>query len=99
MSERGSLLPAHYVNTPPTADEIELSSIIWGLSLGISLYSAFAAGKQTFKAWKRNKKFTSYMLLIWLSWSASTIMGIVSWAFLKGAIEPGLEYFLVICMS
>ncbi|VUC20071.1 unnamed protein product [Clonostachys rosea] len=99
MSDRGTLIPEHYVHTVPTAEEIELSCIIWGLSLGISVYGAFAAGKQTFKAWKRAKKVTTYMVLIWLAWIASTVMGIVSWAFLKGSIKPGLEYFLVILIS
>ena len=94
---RGTLIPEHYVDHTPSAEDIELSSIIWGLSLGASLYTAFTAGKQTFKQWRRARRITTYMTFVWLEWISSTTMGVISWFFLKGSIQPSLEYFMAIC--
>lgn len=93
----GTLIPEHYVPHKSTQTDVELASIIWGLSLGVTLYTLFTAGKQTFKAYRRARKVTAYMVFVWLEWMSSTTMGVISWFFLKETIEPSLEYFLAIC--
>ena len=95
---RGTLIPDYYVPHQTTEEDIEISSIIWGLSLGCTLYTFFTAGKQTIKSWRRAKTLTLYIALVWLEWASSTIMGVISWCFLKGVIQPSLEYFLAISM-
>lgn len=93
---RGTLVPDRYVEDHASQGDIEISSIIWGLSLGCTLYTFFAAGKQTLKSWRRAKTLTVYMALVWLEWASSTIMGVICWCFLKGSIQPSLEYFMAI---
>lgn len=93
----GTFIPDHYVPHKATAEDIELASIIWGVSLGVTLYTFFTAGKQTFKSWRRARRVTAYMAFVWLEWISSTLMGIISWFFLNDTIKPSLEYFLAIC--
>lgn len=93
---QGTLIPEDFVYHQSSEFEIELASIIWGISLGVSMYTFFVAGKQTFRAWRRARRLTFYMVLMWLGWSASTIMGIISWCFIKSAIQPSLQYFIAI---
>jgi hypothetical protein len=93
----GTLIPDHFVYHHATTSDVEVASITWGISLGVTLYTFFTAAKQTFKAWRRARRVTVYMIFIWLEWISSTIMGIISWLFMRGSIEPSLEYFLAIC--
>lgn len=96
IMSHGTMIPDHYVDHQSTTDEIALSSIIWGLSLGVSLFTFENACHQTMRAYKRAHKITLYVVYVWLEWASSTIMGIISWMFLKGYIGPSLEYFLAI---
>lgn len=93
---RGTLIPDHYVPHDSSVDDVALSSIIWGLSLGVSLYTFATATKQTMRAHRRAHRITAYMVFVWLEWVSSTIMGVISWLFLKENIKPSLEYFLAI---
>ncbi|KAE8849558.1 hypothetical protein PTNB73_10482 [Pyrenophora teres f. teres] len=37
--------------------------------------------------------------MIWLEWLASVLMGIFSWFFLRGTIEPSFQlFFSLVCM-
>lgn len=76
------------LNCPPSS----------GVCLSVQHYIPFfTAAKQTFKAWRRARRVTVYMMLVWLEWASSTTMGAICWCFLKGSIKPGLEYFMAIC--
>lgn len=95
----GTLVPDHYVPHESSLNDVALTSVIWGLSLGVALYCTETATRQTMKAYKRAHRITAYMVFMWLELASSTIMGIISWLFLKGIIQPSLEYFLAISMA
>lgn len=96
---RGTLIPDDYVPHESTLNDIALTSVIWGVSLGVSLYTFAVATKQTTRAWHRARRVTFYMVLIWLEWTSSTTMGVISWLFLREKIHPSLEYFLATSKS
>ncbi|KAK0387706.1 hypothetical protein NLU13_3951 [Sarocladium strictum] len=94
MADDGTLISPSYVPYRPTLNDIILASIIWGISLGVALFTFASATVQTMRAWRETRRVTLYMILMWLEWSSCTAMGVLSWLFLTKVIRPSLEYFL-----
>lgn len=84
----GFLVPEWYHADPPSYNDISIISIVWGFSLGTGMFTASLAFKQSWKSWKRQKRITPYVAMIWAEWVSSVAIGIMSWTFLRGIIEP-----------
>lgn len=92
---RGFLVPDHYVYKVPSKSDMNLASIVWGLTIGIAIFSASKAFRQTWHSWKRGHKWSTYIVLIWSEWIASVTISIISWCFLRGFIRPSFQYFFL----
>ncbi|RBR12033.1 hypothetical protein FVER53590_04374 [Fusarium verticillioides] len=77
MTGRGFLVPDNYVDDLPNETDMNIASIAWGLSLGITLFNIAKAIRQTRSAWNRRKRVTSYVALIWAEIISSFILGVM----------------------
>jgi hypothetical protein len=93
---RGFLVPDTYVDDLPNDTDMNVASIAWGLSLGITIFNMAKAIRQTRSAWNRRKKITSYVALIWAEIISSFLLGIMCWFYLRGNIEPSMQFFFFI---
>ncbi|KAK8093897.1 hypothetical protein PG997_000582 [Apiospora hydei] len=94
----GFLVPDTYVLHAPDNTDMNVASIIWGISLAAGVFTASKARKQTWGVYKRTGGFNSYIIMVWLSWLGSSIIGIISWLYLWGSIETSfwLFFFLLV---
>lgn len=88
MVYRGFLVPDNYVSETPDDTDMNISSIFWGLSLGIAIFAAVQAGRQSYHSWKRKHRITTYVALIWGEWIASIIIGALTWCFQREYVGP-----------
>ncbi|KAM0200729.1 hypothetical protein ACHAPA_008171 [Fusarium lateritium] len=94
--ERGFLVPEHFVEQPPTEADMNFASIIWGLSMGVSIFNCGKAVRQTKSTLDRRNRLTMYITFIWLEIISSTVLGIIVWLYLDQLIKPSFEYFFSI---
>ncbi|CAG7559598.1 unnamed protein product [Fusarium equiseti] len=94
--ERGFLVPEHFKEEPPSDADMQFASIIWGLSLGVSIFNSAKAVRQTQAAIQRRKRLTAYIAFIWAEVISSTILGILVWMYLRGFIKPSFQYYFSI---
>ncbi|KAI0481907.1 hypothetical protein F4859DRAFT_476379 [Xylaria cf. heliscus] len=92
----GFLIPPWFVDTSPSDLEMNIASIVWGVSLAVALFSASKGTRQSWKAWKRTGGINAYVLLLWTEWLSSIIMSAITWFFLRGAIPPSFPFFFAI---
>ncbi|KAH7125977.1 hypothetical protein EDB81DRAFT_663574 [Dactylonectria macrodidyma] len=89
----GTLIPPWYQSSEPTIDDLIIVSTTWGISLGLSGFGIFRVANQTRNQYRRKKKVTWYMALIWLELIVSTVFGGVGWGFIMGKIPPSFEFY------
>ncbi|KAH7124652.1 hypothetical protein EDB81DRAFT_699057 [Dactylonectria macrodidyma] len=94
----GTLIPPWYHHDKPSCDDLVVVSVIWGLSLGLSIFGIIRCGNQTYHQWKRKRGATTYMIFIWLEVIASTILGGLGWSYIYGTIPPSFEIFFLITL-
>lgn len=92
----GFLVPDNYVDDLPNETDMNIASIAWGLSLGITVFNIAKAVRQTQSSWERRKKITSYVALLWAEIISSFLLGIMCWFYLRGTIEPSMQFFFFI---
>ncbi|KAH6988877.1 hypothetical protein BKA56DRAFT_476836 [Ilyonectria sp. MPI-CAGE-AT-0026] len=88
----GFLIPPWYKDEVPGTAEMNIASIIFGFSLGSAIFTASKAATQSFAAYKRGRLFSAYIIMCWLEWIGCNCMGIVTYIWLKGIIEPRLVF-------
>lgn len=85
----GSLfMPDHFVAAESTLGDIKITSLAWGFQLGFTFLTAAKAGTQTLKIWRRTRRVTGYMFMIWVEVIVNTILGVLSWLYMDGIIPP-----------
>ncbi|KAM0193349.1 hypothetical protein ACHAPA_004464 [Fusarium lateritium] len=95
----GFLIPDHYAIVPPSTTDQLVASIIWGFTLAVGIFSAQKAGKQTWEQYKRTGRARAYIWMVWAEWLASIIIGILSWCFIRGYIQPSFWiFFTLLCL-
>ncbi|KAF5000195.1 hypothetical protein FGRMN_2009 [Fusarium graminum] len=94
--EHGFLVPAHFEEHPPSSNDMNFASIIWGLSLGVMVFNCGKATRQTMSTIKRRNNLTTYTIFIWIEIISSSILGIIVWLYLRGTIRPSFQYFFSI---
>lgn len=93
----GTFIPPWYQYHEPTCDDLAIVSIVFGLSVGLIIFAVIRASNQTYHQWKRARRVTTYMVLIWLELIASSVIGGLSWGYVKGSIRPGFKiYFFIL---
>ncbi|KAF4458193.1 hypothetical protein F53441_44 [Fusarium austroafricanum] len=94
--ETGFLVPSNFKEEPPSDDDMNFASIIWGLSLGVTIFNCGKALRQTQAAIRRRNRLTLYITFIWLEVISSTVLGIMVWLYLRGIIRPSFQYYFFI---
>ncbi|KAH7141735.1 hypothetical protein EDB81DRAFT_691232 [Dactylonectria macrodidyma] len=95
----GFLVPDTYVVVEPSLNDLLIASIIWGFTLATGLFSGTKAFKQTWATWRRSHRLHAYACMIWAEWTVSMVIGVLSWAFIRGFIEPSFWiYFTFLCL-
>ena len=84
----GFLIPPWYRDMRATAGEAsnEVSSVIWGFSLGCALFSLGKMLGQTALAYRRGRLCNIYIVLIWSAWTATTSLAFVAWLYLQNIL-------------
>lgn len=85
-----SLLSPNFKAQPPTLQDVKFASIIWGITLGLGVLTAWKAVEQMIPIWRRNRCTTSfYIWMVWILWLDNMIQGVVCWTFMDGLLKPG----------
>uniref|UniRef100_A0A0B7K1W7 Integral membrane protein n=1 Tax=Bionectria ochroleuca TaxID=29856 RepID=A0A0B7K1W7_BIOOC len=92
----GTLIPPWFVDNAPTPDEFATASVIWGISLGLTIFAIIRATNQTYHQWIRKHKVTAYMVFIWLELVSSAIIGGTAWGYMRRDIPPR---FVQLCLQ
>ncbi|OBS22532.1 hypothetical protein FPOA_08869 [Fusarium poae] len=92
----GFLIPPWYKSEKPGDLEINIVSIIFGCSLGATLFTASMAIQQTLSAYRRGRLFSAYIIMCWLDWIGCNVMGIVTYCWLRGIAPPSFWVFFFI---
>ncbi|KAL6411839.1 hypothetical protein AUP68_04218 [Ilyonectria robusta] len=95
----GFLIPPWYKDEVPGTAEMNIASIIFGFSLGSAIFTASKAATQSFAAYKRGRLFSAYIVMCWLEWIGCNCMGIVTYIWLKGIIEPRIKWGVALIAS
>ncbi|KAI0017734.1 hypothetical protein F4780DRAFT_795793 [Xylariomycetidae sp. FL0641] len=95
----GFLVPPWYKSESPGPTSMDICSIIWGLSLCCSIYSGSKAVRQSWKAYKRARLLSGYIILVWAEWISGVVLSVLSWLFLIAYIEPSFWLFsAMVCL-
>ncbi|KAH7156054.1 hypothetical protein EDB81DRAFT_377002 [Dactylonectria macrodidyma] len=92
----GFLIPDDFKYVHPSRDDMNIASIAWGFSLGVSIFTGAKGMRQTVKSWKRGRRTNIYLMMLWTEWASSTIMSAITWFYLRGHIPPSFAIFFVI---
>ncbi|KAH6645541.1 hypothetical protein BKA67DRAFT_527256 [Truncatella angustata] len=94
MDGRELFVPPWYVSESPAETDMNVCSIIWGFSLCSALFTATKAVRQSWSAYKKDRLLSTYLVLVWAEWSASVVISIISWLFLRETIPPSTNLLL-----
>ncbi|KAM0232598.1 hypothetical protein ACHAPO_007755 [Fusarium lateritium] len=95
----GFLIPPWYKSEKPGDLEINIVSIIFGCSLGATLFTASMAIQQTLLAYRRGRLFSAYIIMCWLDWIGCNVMGTVTYCWLRGIAPPSFWVFFFIIVA
>ncbi|KFA68891.1 hypothetical protein S40285_09378 [Stachybotrys chlorohalonatus IBT 40285] len=98
MSSYGPLIPDTYVREIPNEVDMNTASIFWGFSLGVAVFSAGKAGRQTWRSWKRVKRVTAYIFMLWAVFFSSMVLGVLAWGFQRQYIEPSFTFYFNVAL-
>ncbi|KAF3026330.1 hypothetical protein E8E14_003778 [Neopestalotiopsis sp. 37M] len=94
QTRHGFLVPEWFREQPVTSDNMNLASIFLGLSLGVAIFSASKALRQSSQVWRRYGRLNTYITMIWLHWSANVALGFINWFYMWGSITPSFWLWL-----
>jgi hypothetical protein len=87
------LLPPNFKGTPPTSADIKLGSIIYGITIGVVIFTAWKAIDQTIPMWRRGTARRSpYLWMVWTHLVLNSTVSTLSWLFMDGVIPMGYEH-------
>ncbi|KPM40515.1 hypothetical protein AK830_g6032 [Neonectria ditissima] len=94
----GFLIPDSYVREVPSKANMNISSIFWGFSLGAALFSAGTAAQHSLVLWRRYRRVSGYVLMLWAVWASGTTMGILVWLFQRQWMNPSFGFYFTIVL-
>ncbi|KAF4957349.1 hypothetical protein FSARC_11348 [Fusarium sarcochroum] len=98
MGQYGFLVSDNYVREVPNDVDMNISSIFWGFSLGVAVFTVTKAGQQSWRAWKRCRRITPYVAMIWAVWFSSMVLGILAWGFQRQYIDPSFGFYFCVAL-
>ncbi|KAM5367294.1 hypothetical protein ACJA88_011546 [Fusarium oxysporum] len=98
MGQYGFLIPDRYVREVPGEVDMNTASIFWGFSLGVAVFSVAKASEQSWRAWKRCRRVTSYVAMIWAVWFSSMVLGCLAWGFQRQYIDPSFGFYFSVAL-
>ncbi|KAI1844110.1 hypothetical protein JX265_009627 [Neoarthrinium moseri] len=99
MAQRGFLVPEWYHTDPPTDEDMNIASIIWGFSLSCACFTFVKGARQSWISYRRTKNVNAYVVMIWLEWLACLVISVISWLFLRGVIPISFWFaFFLLCL-
>ncbi|KAF5556148.1 hypothetical protein FMEXI_1281 [Fusarium mexicanum] len=90
---RGFLVPDHFVADVPGEDEMNLASVVWGISLGITIFTCAKAFQQARSLFRRRRRLNAYAVFVWLEILSSVVMGVIIWLYFRQVVGPSFQYF------
>ncbi|KAK0648654.1 hypothetical protein B0T16DRAFT_295292, partial [Cercophora newfieldiana] len=93
-------LPPWYKGTKPSEQEIAASDVVLGFFLSVTCFTFCKAVSQTATRWYRLKRFTIYIILVWVDWAATVAHSIVGWCTGHTAcpLQPSVYLFIGIIL-
>ncbi|KAG9256707.1 uncharacterized protein F5Z01DRAFT_484140 [Emericellopsis atlantica] len=98
MNGTEPLITSHPQYRVPTCSELAAASTIWGITLGFSAFGVIRAVTQTFHHWRRVRRATAYVILIWTELIASTVIAGLAWGYVRQSIRPNFAFFTVLIL-
>ncbi|KAF4997647.1 hypothetical protein FGRMN_3679 [Fusarium graminum] len=92
----GLLLSDNFEFHKPSFNDMNVASVAWGFSLGISIFSGTKAAKQTIKSWQRGTRTNIYLMFVWAQWASSVVMSAITWCYLRQYIPSGFPFFFAV---
>jgi hypothetical protein len=84
------LLPANFKGAPPTSADVKLDSIIYGITIGVIIFTAWKAIDQTLPMLRRGTAFrSSYLWMVWVHLILNTTVSTLAWLFMDGVVPMG----------
>ncbi len=73
-----------------------VASFFFGASMALAVFDSTKAGRQSWRSWRRNKRVTGYVMMLWAVISTGVISAVCSWLFLFGVIPspPSIGYLI-----
>jgi len=89
----GLFMPENYVAEPPSPLEMNVASLVWGISLGFAMFTMAKGVRQGHGIVKRKGTTNLYIIMCLVEWTVSVMISILSWFFLFGLIAPSFALF------
>ncbi|KAI1326295.1 hypothetical protein F5Y16DRAFT_410948 [Xylariaceae sp. FL0255] len=80
----GLLVPPWFVREPIDVVDEDTSTVCFGFSLAVAVFAAILGGAQIMGSWRRRRRITHYMIMIWVEWVASIVLASLTWSCLRG---------------
>jgi hypothetical protein len=87
-----TFLPKNFKGEPATLDDIKLSSIFFGTTIGVVIFTAWKAIDQTIPMVRRGTASrSSYLWMVWGHLVLNSTICVLAWLFMDGVIPMGYE--------
>ncbi|KAM5372443.1 hypothetical protein ACJZ2D_007481 [Fusarium nematophilum] len=96
MGQYGYLISDTYVREVPGEVDMNTASIFWGFSLGVAVFSAGKAGKQSWRSWKRSRRITAYVVMVFAFYFCVALFWALQVQFLLQIILNRLGLLMVV---
>jgi hypothetical protein len=89
LSDMRTLLSPDFYLKPTSHEDVQVTTFVFGFTLGFAVLTAWKAVQQTVKIWQRTKKIASfYTMMIMLELVVNIAMSTTCWMGMIGAITP-----------
>ncbi|KAI0482133.1 hypothetical protein GGR56DRAFT_618739 [Xylariaceae sp. FL0804] len=78
---------------------MNLGSLFLGFSLAVAVFAAVKGGEQTINTWRRCRRLTPYVVMIWLEWIASLALAGITWSHLRGYLDASFWVWFFILLT
>jgi hypothetical protein len=94
------LLPPNFKGVPPTSGDEKLDSIIFGITIGVVIFTAWKAIDQTIPMWRRGTALRSpYLWMVWIHLILNSTVSTLAWLFMDGVIPMGYDHSLDVALA
>jgi hypothetical protein len=93
-------LPPWYRGPVPSEQEVAFADIVLGFFLAVTCFAFCKAVSHTVTRWHRLRKFTAYLIMVWIDWGATTAHSFIGWCtgHTKCPSHPSVWLFIAIIL-